>query len=185
MWSFFALFMWSFFAFFYLVFLCSFYVVFLCSFYLVFLCFFYLVFFCCFYLVFLCCFYVVFLCSFYLVFLCSFYVVFLCSFYLVFLCFFYLVFDSSYRCIDAIFNAGESSPAFFSRHCLSMLSLWCKALFIVISFIVLWSICQIPSLYPDCIFLLFVLESPILFHFWSTVWCRPCTLGGWSFLAIL
>ena len=36
----------------------------------------------------------------------------------------------------------------------------------------------------DCIFLLFVLESLILFPFLQTTWCRPCTSGGKSFLVI-
>ena len=48
---------------------------------------------------------------------------------LVFLCTFYVGFESSYWCIDAIFNVVESS---FSSSCLSMSSLGCKALCIVI-----------------------------------------------------
>ena len=38
--------------------------------------------------------------------------------------------------------------------------------------IFLW---HILSSYPHCIFLLPVLEFPILFLFWQTVWCRTCT----------
>ena len=47
-----------------------------------------------------------------------------------FFAFFYLVFDSSYRCINAIFNVGESSSSFFSWHIffLSISSLGCKSL---------------------------------------------------------
>ena len=45
-------------------------------------------------------------------------------------------------------------------------------------------LCQIPSLCPDCIFTLPVLEFPILFRLWQTVWCRPCPIGDWSFSAI-
>ena len=45
-------------------------------------------------------------------------------------------------------------------------------------------LCQIRFLYPDCIFLLHLSEFPILFHFLQTVWCRPYSLGDWSFPAI-
>ena len=45
-------------------------------------------------------------------------------------------------------------------------------------------LCQIPSLCRHCISSLPVLGFPVLFHFWQTVWCRPCTLGSWVFLAI-
>ena len=58
------------------------------------------------------------------------------------------------------------------------------ALFVVSHFLLLaWHIflCQILSLYPDCIYPLPVLGFPILFHFWPTVWYHPCR---WSFLAI-
>ena len=43
---------------------------------------------------------------------------------------------------------------------------------------------QMASLYPDCISSMPVLGFPILFHFWQTVWCHPCTLGSNFFLAI-
>ena len=49
-----------------------------------------------------------------------------------------------------------------------------------------WGIflCKITSLRADCIFWPHVSYFPILFHFWQTVWCRPCTLGDLSFPAI-
>ena len=60
-----------------------------------------------------------------------------------------VVFESSYWCIDTIFNAVESSSSFFlfffDIFYLSPSSLGCKALCIVISFLVLWSICWHPS----------------------------------------
>ena len=42
-------------------------------------------------------------------------------------------------------------------------------------------LCQILSICLHYISSLLVLEFPILFHFLETVWCRPCTLGGWFF----
>ena len=60
---------------------------------------------------------------------------------------FYVVIESSYRCINAFFNVGESSSFFFlDTYSLSMSSLTCKALCIVMSFLVLWSICFSSSL---------------------------------------
>ena len=44
-------------------------------------------------------------------------------------------------------------------------------------------LCKIPSLCFDCLFPQPVLGFPILFHFWQTVWCRSCTLGGWFFFS--
>ena len=44
--------------------------------------------------------------------------------------------------------------------------------------------CQIPFLCLDSIFSLPVSGFPLLFHFLQRVWCRPCTLGDWSFLTI-
>ena len=35
---------------------------------------------------------------------------------------------------------------------------------------------QIPSLYPHWLFSQPVFGFPIIFHFWLTVWCSPCTL---------
>ena len=56
----------------------------------------------------------------------------------------YVVFESLYRSIDAIFNADESSSSIFSWHFFSFFlptsSLECSALFIGMSFLVLWSI---------------------------------------------
>ena len=47
-------------------------------------------------------------------------------------------------------------------------------------------ICHIPLIYPGNILQLFVSESPILLVFFSQIaWCRPCTLGDKSVLAIL
>ena len=45
-------------------------------------------------------------------------------------------------------------------------------------------LCKIPLLYLEYIFSKSVLGFPILFRFWQTVWCRPCTSGGWFFSAI-
>ena len=56
--------------------------------------------------------------------------------------------------------------------------------FVVFSFSLLaWHFFQyqISSLYRHYISSLLVLGFPILFHFWQTVWCCPCTLGGWFF----
>ena len=56
---------------------------------------------------------------------------------------FNVIFESSYQCIDLILNADKSSPSFFSFfYSLSVPSLRCKALYIVISFLVFWSIHQ-------------------------------------------
>ena len=52
---------------------------------------------------------------------------------LLFLC---ITFKSSYWCIHAVFDADGSSSSLFSWHILSMLSLGCKALRIIISFLV-------------------------------------------------
>ena len=60
---------------------------------------------------------------------------------------FYVVFESLYRCINAVFNTGKSSSSFFSfTYSLSISSLGCSALCMVIIFLVLWSICFISSL---------------------------------------
>ena len=56
--------------------------------------------------------------------------------------FFYVVFESSYRCVNVVFNA----PSFLDTYSLSTLSLGCNDLCIVISFLVLWSICLSYSL---------------------------------------
>ena len=51
---------------------------------------------------------------------------------------FYVVFESLYRCVNAVFNADKSSSYFFSCH----RHLWdILALCMVISFLILWSIC--------------------------------------------
>ena len=86
---------------------------------------------------------------------------------------FYVVFESLYRCINAIFNASKSSsPFFFDTYSLSTTSLWCKALCMVFSFLVLWSICWSSSLVqfkngPKCltrrtaqVFILFIRFLP-------------------------
>ena len=39
--------------------------------------------------------------------------------------------------------------------------------------------CWIPSLWSDCIFSQPKLRFLIVFHFWKTVWYRPCTLDDW------
>ena len=41
-------------------------------------------------------------------------------------------------------------------------------------------LCQIPFLYPECMILLFVIESPILFHFSQMILFYPCT-WSWYF----
>ena len=56
--------------------------------------------------------------------------------------FLYIVFESLYRCVNTVFNGGKSSsPSFLETYSLSTSSLGCKALCIVISFLVLWSLC--------------------------------------------
>ena len=52
---------------------------------------------------------------------------------------FYVVLESLYRWVNAVFNAGKSSPP-------STSFLWCNVLCMVISFLVLWSICLSSSL---------------------------------------
>ena len=46
-----------------------------------------------------------------------------------------------YNCVQSL-NADESSSSFFSWHTESMLSLWCKTLYIVLCSLVLLSICR-------------------------------------------
>ena len=58
---------------------------------------------------------------------------------------FYVVFQSLYRSINAISNAVKSS-CFFCFFETSTPSLGCKALYMVMSFLVLWSICLSCSL---------------------------------------
>ena len=45
--------------------------------------------------------------------------------------------------------------------------------------------CHISSLCLDCTYWLLVLEFQMLFHFLQSIWCRPCTLDDWYFIAIL
>ena len=59
--------------------------------------------------------------------------------------FFYVVFKSLYGCVNAVFDAGKSSSSLFSWY-MSTSSLGCNALCMVISFLVLWSICLSSSL---------------------------------------
>ena len=58
----------------------------------------------------------------------------------------YVVLEFLYRCIDDILNSGESSSSFFNTHSLSTSSLECKVLWMVLSFLLLWSICLISPL---------------------------------------
>ena len=62
--------------------------------------------------------------------------------------FFYLVFVSFYRSVNDVFNAGKfsSSLFFFYTYSLSTSSLGCNTLCMLISFLVLWSICLSSSL---------------------------------------
>ena len=61
--------------------------------------------------------------------------------------FFYVVFESLYRCVNAVFDAGKSSTSsFLDTYSLSTTTLGCNALCMVISFLVLWSICLSSSL---------------------------------------
>ena len=61
--------------------------------------------------------------------------------------FFYVVFKSFYRCVYIVSNDSMSSFSFFSGYIyLSTSSLGYNALCIVISFLVLWSICLSSSL---------------------------------------
>ena len=44
---------------------------------------------------------------------------------------------------------------------------------------------SMPTSIPmSWMYILCVLGFPVLFHFFQIVWCHPCILGGWSFLAI-
>ena len=61
--------------------------------------------------------------------------------------FFYVVFESLCGCVNAICDAGKSSSSlFFGTYSLSRSSLGCNALCMVISFLVLLSICLSSSL---------------------------------------
>ena len=61
--------------------------------------------------------------------------------------FFYVVFESLYRWVRAVFKAGKSpSPSLLDTYSLSTSSLGCNALCMVVSFLVLWSICLSSSL---------------------------------------
>ena len=63
------------------------------------------------------------------------------------LVFFYVVFESLYRCVNAVFDAGKSSPPlFFGTYSLSTSSQGRNALCMVIGFLLLWSICLSSSL---------------------------------------
>ena len=58
-----------------------------------------------------------------------------------------LLVESLYQCIDAHFNVGKpSSSSFFYTYSLSTSSLGGKARYIIMSFLVLWSICWSSSL---------------------------------------
>ena len=94
---------------------------------------------------------------------------------------FYVIYELLYRCINAILNAGKSSSSFFP-------SRGYKGLCIVMSFLVLWSICWRSSLVhflnsPDYLtrrtapmfillirFLLYSLVSSILFCFFFYIY---------------
>ena len=54
--------------------------------------------------------------------------------------FLYIIFELLYWCVNAVFNAGKSS-SFLDTNRQSTSFLGCKALGLVISFLVLWSIC--------------------------------------------
>ena len=59
----------------------------------------------------------------------------------------YVVFESLYGCVNAVFDAGCSlPPSFLGTYSLSTSSLGCYALCMVISFLILWSICLSSSL---------------------------------------
>ena len=83
---------------------------------------------------------------------------------------FYVDFES-YRCINAVFNASKSSSSFFFfyTNSLSTSCQGCKALYMIISFLILWSICLSSYLvhfknyyyYP---LLPFILYIPLLGH---------------------
>ena len=60
---------------------------------------------------------------------------------------FYVAIESLYRCVNTVFNAGKSVlPSFLGTYNLSMSSLEFNALCMVISFLILWSICFSSSL---------------------------------------
>ena len=60
---------------------------------------------------------------------------------------FYVVFESLYRCVNAVFNAASPlSPSLLDTHSLSTSSLGCNTLGMIISFLVLLSICLSSSL---------------------------------------
>ena len=61
----------------------------------------------------------------------------------------YVVSESLYWCINAVFNACKSSsPSFLDTYSLSTSSLGFKALKMVISFLMFWSICLSSFLFP-------------------------------------
>ena len=58
---------------------------------------------------------------------------------IVFLC---MVFESLYRCVNGVFNVGKAyPPSFLDTYSLSTSSQGYNALFMVISFLIHWSIC--------------------------------------------
>ena len=78
-----------------------------------------------------------------------------------------------------LFSVGSD---FFSRFGCSIPSVMCRLLLFItrrahFSY-------QIPPLYLNRILYQSVVGFPILFDFLQTVWFCPCTLSGWSFLAI-
>ena len=59
----------------------------------------------------------------------------------------YVVFESLYRGVNAVSDAGNSLPhSFLDTYSLSTSSLGCNTLCMVISFLLLWSICLSSSL---------------------------------------
>ena len=61
--------------------------------------------------------------------------------------FFYVVFETLYGSVNGVFDAGKSSSStFLDTYNLSTSSLGCNDLCMVISFLVLWSICLSSSL---------------------------------------
>ena len=78
-------------------------------------------------------------------------------------------FISTCLCLLPIFSWLGSSIPFVSYRCPFLII--CMAYFL----------CQILFLYYNSVFLLPVLGFPILFHFWQTVQCCPCTVVDWFF----
>ena len=97
---------------------------------------------------------------------------------------FFILSSSRHRCVDAIFNDGESSSSLFSF--LSMSSLGCKALCIVMGFLVLWFICWSSFFIHFKSRVSYKEDKPMCLSFWWNfyyiVWFQVVFSFSWDIL---